>query len=129
MALEPVPHHERTREVCDRLSHLASRMARPYLEQVSENRERAPINGFECLRQQRLNQPFRFLVFALTDPHMADHTLLVDEIHRRPVTVVIATPRREVVIDGDGKEGMAHVVGWQIGKKWPLHTSLRVIST
>lgn len=57
----------------------------------------------ECLRQQRLDQPFRFLIPALTNPHMENHTLFVDEILRRPVTIALAIPRREVVVDGDGE--------------------------
>lgn len=61
------------------------------------------ISGLERLTQQRLDQPFRFLIPALTDPHMANHALFVDEIHRRPVTIAIAIPRREDVVDGDGK--------------------------
>jgi hypothetical protein len=37
---------------CDRLSPLASRMTRQYIEQVSENRERAQIEELEHLSQQ-----------------------------------------------------------------------------
>jgi len=65
----------------------------------------------ECLSQQRLDQPFRFLVPALTDLHMADHTLLVDEVHRGPIPVAIAIPRREVVVEGDGKMEKTSVFG------------------
>jgi hypothetical protein len=114
---------------CERLGHLACRMAKQRIEQVGKlgeweqnNSESRRFNSdgkaslrhiwygaSDCLRQQRLDQLFRFLIPTLTDPNMANSPFLVDKIHRRPVTIAMAIPHRKIVVDGDGETDVVFV--------------------
>src|SRR5262249_49627545 len=64
--------------------------------------DRAPgYIGVAGFRQELLDHALRLVVAPFTEMMMADATLNVDEIVRRPILVVEGPPDRIVVVDGD----------------------------
>src|SRR5262249_26331305 len=52
---------------------------------------------------QRLNESLGFLIAPFPDSDITNHTLLVDQIHRRPKPIAIPVPDRKIVVYGNRK--------------------------
>src|SRR5512133_52707 len=65
--------------------------------------------GNSSIGEESLDDNFRLIILALTKHGMAHAPFTIQEVERRPISVIETVPYHAVVVDRDGK-GNAHVL-------------------